>query len=96
MLIALDYDLTYTLDPDLWDAFIKYAKARGHRFVCVTGRDCAPDFNRERAIDMPIVCAPGEPKFGAAMRAGYAVDVWIDDAPGTIAGIAPFRWSEDD
>jgi hypothetical protein len=94
MLIALDYDLTYTLDPVMWDEFVRYAKTRGHRFVCVTGRDVPPDFNRERKIDMPIVCAPGEAKFRAAMRAGYAVDVWIDDAPGTIPATGRLQWDE--
>jgi len=91
MLIALDYDFTYTLDPEMWDAFVRFAEKRGHTFVCVTGRDCPPS-ERERQIPMPVVCASGEPKFRAAMRAGYAVDVWIDDAPSTISPVGILSW----
>lgn len=84
MLIALDYDFTFTADPDFWRAVVALGTARGHKFVCVTGRDIPPDFSREPAIPMRVVCAAGAPKFRAAMRAGFAVDVWIDDAPGSI------------
>lgn len=91
-LFALDYDLTYTLDPDFWDSVIAAARARGHRWVCVTGRD-EPPGPRERQIPMPVVCAPSQHKFRAAMAAGYAVDVWIDDAPGTIEPTRILDWS---
>ncbi len=30
MLIALDYDGTYTADPGLWHPFIAASRARGH------------------------------------------------------------------
>ena len=38
MIIALDYDKTYTADPNLWDAFIKFAVFRGHKVICLTMR----------------------------------------------------------
>jgi hypothetical protein len=91
MLIALDYDLTYTADPELWDAFIAAARARGHEFVCVTGREQPPSI-AERQIPMPVVCAGDKHKFRAAMAAGYAVDVWIDDSPGTIEPARIVDW----
>ena len=38
MLIALDYDNTYTLDPTFWDGFIVVSKARGHNVIVATMR----------------------------------------------------------
>ncbi len=83
MLIALDYDLTFTADPEGWRAVVELMTARGHRFVCVTGREQPPGVDEPR-IPMPIVCAGSELKQRAAVRAGYSVDVWIDDCPGAI------------
>ncbi len=83
MMIALDYDLTFTADPEGWRAVVELMTARGHRFVCVTGREQPPGADEPR-IPMPIVCAGSELKSRAAARAGHAVDVWIDDCPGTI------------
>ena len=36
--IGLDYDGTYTVDPDLWLRFVRQAKDRGHEVICVTMR----------------------------------------------------------
>ena len=38
MLIALDYDGTYTADPELWDSFIALSRERGHRVIIATMR----------------------------------------------------------
>lgn len=35
---GLDYDDTFTADPDLWRQFVSDALRRGHAVVCVTGR----------------------------------------------------------
>ncbi|WP_428383690.1 hypothetical protein [Nevskia ramosa] len=83
MMIALDYDLTYTRDPKAWDEVVRIMTVMGHSFVCVTGRDQPPRASEPR-IPMPIVCAGDELKSVAAVKAGYFVDVWIDDCPGTI------------
>lgn len=83
MLIAMDYDMTYTADPKAWNEVVRVMTVLGHSFVCVTGRDQPPSIS-EPHIPMPIVCAGDELKSVAALRAGYAVDVWIDDCPGTI------------
>ena len=49
MLIALDYDKTYTADPALWDNFVDLAQSRGHTVKIVTMR--RPD----EAIDTDVV-----------------------------------------
>lgn len=86
--IALDYDDTFTADPDLWRQFVSSAQARGHTVVCVTARRTPPDFSREPRLPLgvAIVCTGGQPyKKHAAAKAGYAVDIWIDDMPELIA-----------
>ena len=84
MLISLDYDKTYTADPSFWDSVIRLGEQMGHRFVCVTGRRTPPE-SHERRIPMPVVCAGSTYKRHAAAKAGYNVDVWIDDMPEMIA-----------
>lgn len=88
MLIAIDYDRTWTEDPTLWRNFIAEARKRGHRFVLVTGRKAWSD-DMERGelpspVVLPIVYSGDEFKQRAAARAGFKVDVWIDDLPGMI------------
>ncbi len=86
MTIAIDYDLTWTADVILWRDLVVSARRRGHTIVMVTGRrHWSDDMARaELPSDMPIVYAGDELKETAARRAGYLVDVWIDDAPGVI------------
>lgn len=92
LLIALDYDDTYTADPLLWDQFIALARTRGHQVICVTGRREPPGLH-ERQIPCRIVCAGGEYKRHAAAKAGHAVHIWIDDMPELIAPNRLLNWS---
>lgn len=86
IVFGLDYDATFTADPDLWRQFIGDAQRRGHIVVCVTGRRTPPDFSREPRMpdSVPIVCAGADYKRHAAAKAGYPVSIWIDDMPGMI------------
>lgn len=73
MLIALDYDGTYTADPVLWDAFIKKAKERGHEVKIATMRfpsEPVPDVGCE------VVYTERKAKYGC-----MPADIWIDDRP---------------
>jgi hypothetical protein len=73
MLIALDYDKTYTADPVLWDDFIQSAQDRGHTVKIVTMR--RPD---EIVNDVPIEIVYTSRK----AKASYVkADIWIDDSP---------------
>lgn len=78
MLIALDYDGTYTEDPELWNAFIASAAARGHRVFCVTMR------YPTEPVEMPCdIIYTGREAKAAHVQAlhGMAFDIWIDDNP---------------
>lgn len=76
MLIALDYDKTYTADPTLWDDFIKSAQNRGHVVKIVTMR--RPD---ETIFAAPVNVIYTNRKAKASV---VKADIWIDDSPSWI------------
>ncbi len=83
--IALDYDGTYTADPELWLNFVKIAQSRGHKVVCVTMRYQheieAADFD-PRLKELVTVFPTGREAKKKHMRMkGWNIDIWIDDVP---------------
>lgn len=87
MIIAIDYDNTYSADPESFNKVIAVFKAAGHDVICVTGRDDGvmgvPVRNSIGKL-VPIVFAGAVSKRIAAEKRGYIVDVWIDDMPAMI------------
>jgi hypothetical protein len=84
MMLALDYDDTYTRDPIFWDAVIKLAVQRGHSVICATMRDESE--GREVFIALggyveAIVFTDRKAKYKTVHEAGYMPSVWIDDSP---------------
>lgn len=94
MIIAIDYDGTWTADPDLWAAFSRSAQARGHEVWCITARSpamMAEVFAVAGAVLGADRClaADREPKARAFERlTGRTVDIWIDDTPEMIRPLA--------
>jgi len=91
MLIALDYDGTYTADAELWDRFIAQARANRHRVFVVTMR--FPSEGEEvtrRLVGKAdrIIFTSREAKRRHLERLGHAVHVWIDNNPEYILGDA--------
>jgi hypothetical protein len=84
MLIAIDYDDTYTQDPFMWDAFIKLAKSQKHGVICVTmrheheGSDVIRQLHGK--VDS-ILFTARRAKLPYTFELGYRVSVWIDDSP---------------
>lgn len=85
MIIAIDYDNTYTVDPEFWNKFILEAEEAGHKVICVTGRDNLEDWARSVNESIgklcPVVFAGSRWKREAALAQGWKVNVWIDDMP---------------
>lgn len=84
MLIALDYDGTYTEDPDLWLAFITDARSRGHLVMCVTMRYSHEGEAVERQLTGRvdrIVYTGRKAKLRHMQFLGLTPNIWIDDAP---------------
>ena len=92
MTIAIDYDDTYTVDPDFWNDVIMLAQRRGHEVVVVTARPDTEEMRCEmRGVfdmwEVVVYCSGDEPKADYARRKGLAVDVWVDDSPGWVVGV---------
>ncbi len=77
MLLALDYDGTYTADPALWEGFIRDARIAGHEVICVTMR--YPSEPIEMSCE--TVYTSRQAKMSFMNSIGRLPDVWIDDKP---------------
>lgn len=84
MLIAIDYDFTYTNDPDLWDDFIHNAKSRGHEVICVTMR--YEKTEGEEVLNSigkycRVIFTERMAKRRFLLDMGISPAIWIDDCP---------------
>lgn len=83
MIIALDYDGTYTRDPSLFNAFVAKAQSHGHTVYCVTARaekDLGPvEQTLGRIVE--IIHTDGQKMKQACTELGISIDIWIDDQP---------------
>jgi len=91
MNISIDFDETYTEDPQLWNAFIRAAQASGHTIYCVTARHNVSYETKE--VLESIGALIGEDKCIFTSRMGKRatcfnrninIHVWIDDTPDAI------------
>lgn len=87
MNIALDYDETYTRDPEFWDGVIKLARERGHKVYCVTMRYALP---QGEALEVAaalngkvdaIFFTSRKAKKDFMYEQGICINVWVDDMP---------------
>lgn len=86
MRIALDFDDTYTRDPEFWNDFIESALARGHDIRIVTFRKSTM---RDPLLDkmiIPVIYTEYQQKRQFTNKINWIVDVWIDDSPEFIVG----------
>lgn len=81
MIIALDWDNTFTRDTDMWQDLILAAEYRGHTVYIVTSRDMdTPIEFIPEGIKNIIYCA-SRAKEEVVKEWGLKIDVWIDDDP---------------
>jgi hypothetical protein len=91
MIIALDYDNTFSLNPQFWSTFYYCSVAnKDVEVIMVTGR----------RLEEPVVDAPWgmktfytdhKQKRKTMEEKGIHVDIWIDDKPESIL----FDWDEE-
>ena len=78
--IAIDYDDTFTTDPEAWAKVIDVLTEAGAKVVCVTSR--GPN---EPITDFPgqVFYTSGDLKaeFMAKQFVNYEIKIWIDDMP---------------
>lgn len=92
MNIALDYDNTYTVDPEFWYEFITNAKERGYNIFIVTYRDERHDmtdglqFLIEDDVDVYFTRGVAKKWWMNQFAPEHHRDVcvWIDDKPEAI------------
>ena len=89
MIIALDYDGTYTRDPILWDQFIQNAQASGHEVVLATMRyeNGIEDIEVKRIfepLDVQMIFTGRQAKHNFLAQMGVFPKIWIDDNPAWI------------
>jgi len=87
--IAIDYDDTFTSDPATWAA-VCHMLTYWHEVICVSSRRNCVEHREELRKHLPacvksIVLSFDAPKREAARKAGFHVDIWIDDRPEAIA-----------
>lgn len=81
--ISLDYDGTFTADPELWLEFVKTAQKRGHTVVVVTMRS----EEEAKLIDprltelVEILPTNRHAKKKFARMHGKEINIWVDDCP---------------
>lgn len=90
MIIAIDFDQTYTRDRDTWDKVIDILKENGAIVYCVTLRPEWDVGSKENGIERiakkvhDVFMTNGLGKKEYMHAKGYHVDIWIDDMPQTI------------
>ena len=88
MNIALDYDETWTRDPDLWHAFVTAAKAKGHTVYGVTMRypreGTDMDARYKSGCNGGIFFTSRQAKLYYMEKQDVIIHVWIDDSPNFI------------
>jgi hypothetical protein len=97
MIIAIDYDGTWSADPELFAGVAKLAAARGHEVWCVTARSDAmmgpvlkmvgPVIGEARCISVGRLSKAATFK---RLR-GVDADIWIDDMPESVRPLALSR-----
>ena len=85
MLIAIDYDETFTLDPGFWREVIALAEGRGHSCICATMRYPHEEIPPEHArLFERVVYTGRKAKRPEVDKAGYYPSIWVDDMPWTV------------
>ena len=84
MMLALDYDETYTNDPEFGDLVIALATNHGMTATCATMR--YEHEGEEIVIDLGskverIIFTGRKAKHRFVQEAGFYPSVWIDDSP---------------
>ncbi len=91
---GIDFDGTFSADPELFRAIVGLMRAAGHTVIMVTQR-CAEFLPEVNSIvqmdDLLIIFASGLSKEVAAEQAGFTVTIWIDDNPGSVITALRFR-----
>lgn len=86
--ISIDYDDTFTADPDTWSEVIRVLQRAGHRVICISARRNEHWQRMELQNALPegvkVYLSYDQAKAEFARQNGESVDIWIDDFPSAI------------
>jgi len=92
MTIAIDYDDTFTLHPEMWYGILSIMHSYGFTIYIVTYRHSTQfsdmDMNIQHVTDYIFTSGIAKKKY--CIDAGVNIDIWIDDSPETII----YDWKE--
>ena len=96
IIIALDWDGTVTLDPNVWLGIVRLFKAAGHKVYIVTMRypsEMEGVLSDEwRSLIDGLYCSSRQAKRPFVHAQGLTPNVWIDDNPEAIFKSAVEIW----
>lgn len=97
--IGLDYDNTYSADPECFRAIIRCFQSMGHEVLCVTMRhhelDWLDEFKTlQDKYGVDTVFCNGYAKRKVTQDMGIGIDIWIDDTPRGVDENSPFTDQE--
>lgn len=83
MIIALDYDGTFTALPAEIVAFVQLLKDQGHRVICCTMRtpEEAEDMHPALTCMVEVFATSRRAKMDFLKEQGIQPHIWIDDNP---------------
>lgn len=83
MTIAFDFDHTITADPAAMIAAMRLFRNAGHVVIVATLRDRWETDAVDRLLkdEFPVVYTGRKTKNPECQKAGYTVNVWVDDMP---------------
>jgi hypothetical protein len=81
MIIAIDYDFTYTKDKDFWLWFIRGAHEKGHIVLCVTMRSEDNPVCAFLSDVVDVIYTSSKAKIPFMKKQGIIADIFIDDNP---------------
>jgi hypothetical protein len=94
--VAIDYDDTYSANPEIWTEILLLMKIHGFKTICATNRRDT-EANRIRLSEafngkvLDIVYCNGY-KDTVCRKKGYNVLVWIENDPRVAEFPAPLWW----
>jgi len=85
LLIAVDYDGTYSADPKTFDLVISEFQQNGHKCIVVTARDESEPVNVNPNLGLDVYYTSGQLK-DPFMRENHDIDadIWIEDRPQSV------------
>jgi hypothetical protein len=89
VIISIDFDDTYTKDPEFWDEVCKLAIQKKHTVYCVSAR---PEKHMPKVRETVGAIIGKDSCFGTGLQPkrewmknkNIEIDIWIDDTPDAI------------